>query len=231
MATAIINGKKIPIPANGISGSKISDIATSGNHKRRAVISNGKDFKTIKRNKTYHAKDLVGKKGKVTSIPERTKGYGKFGGPRNERSKQIILEQVADVAGKLFKGQNIQLDKNNMHWMVVPKYKLPKNWHHIAETTPLRISFPNNYPEEPPIGFYLKEHLILNSANGHLYNQAYHQADQYPIQNGWQWYCVYLNNGAWQPAYIKYPGDWKKGDNLWTYFQLISEVLGSAEHD
>jgi len=230
MATAIINGKRINIPESGVYGNDLKQIATRGNHKRRAVVSNGNSFETIKENKVYKPKDLIGKKGKITSIPERTKGDTKFGGRRSDFSKQIIREQVIDVAGKLFKHQNIQFDEKNMHWMNIPNYKLPKNWHHIAKETPLKIVFPTNYPSEPPIGFYLKANLP-QSANGHLYVEAYHEADQYPMQNGWQWYCVYLNNGAWQPAHVRYPGDWKKGDNLWTYLQLISEVLGSNEYD
>ncbi len=41
--------------------------------------------------------------------------------------------------------------------------------------------------------------------------------------------CSGFNPGSWQLAPIQYAGDRRKGDNLWTYFTLISEVLSGAE--
>src|SRR5436309_10452634 len=76
--------------------------------------------------------------------------------------------------------------------------------------------------------FYLKEEIPL-SVNGHLYQTAYHEACSDPLTQGWKWYCVYIHAGAWQPAPVMYPGDWRKGDSLWTYFTLISEVLSGTD--
>ncbi len=107
-------------------------------------------------------------------------------------------------------------------------YVLPPIWHNIARTTDLLIIFPTEYPELPPVGFYLKEEIPL-SVNGHLYQTAYHDACSDPLTQGWKWYCVYIHPGSWQPAPVQYPGDWRKGDNLWTYFTLISEVLSGTD--
>ncbi len=112
--------------------------------------------------------------------------------------------------------------------MIANQYVLPPIWHHIARTTDLLIIFPTEYPELPPVGFYLKEEIPL-SVNGHLYQTAYHEACSDPLTQGWKWYCVYIHAGAWQPAPVMRPGDWRKGDSLWTYFTLISEVLSGTD--
>jgi len=45
----------------------------------------------------------------------------------------------------------------------------------LPELPILLIIFPTEYPELPPVGFYLKEDIPL-SANGHLYQRVYHEA-------------------------------------------------------
>ncbi len=231
-STAIINGKRVAVPNAGgyIKGSEVKQMATGGKAGRRAIIENtsgsGKSFKTIDENKLYYVDELTGKNGKISSIPDRTKG-STFTGNRTHISKNIITEQVYDIASKLFR-DGITFDEEGANWMVVPTYKLPQNWHHIAKTTPLLIKFPDNYPSEPPIGFYMKAD-IPESANGHFFNAAYHEADKEPLSYGWKWYCVYVPAGQWNPAPIKQRGDWNQGDNIWTYFKLIAEVLES--HD
>lgn len=161
----------------------------------------------------------------TVNMPLRRKGG--FGGTRTRLSKQIIMEQVFDVAENLFK-DGVDVDSDNYDWMVVPKFFLPRSWSHIAPSTPLLIAFPTEYPATPPIGFYMQVRIPL-SPNGHLYTQAYHEAWQAPISKGWMWYCVYIAPGHWKPAAVSRPGDWKRGDNLWTYFKLIQEVLGSQD--
>jgi len=141
-------------------------------------------------------------------------------------SKSIITEQVVDIAEHYLKG-GVDFDEGNADWMVAPKYKLPKIWESIAMFSPLLIIFPTDYPEIPPIGFYLKADIPCSPDNSHFFNQAYHDACKDPLQDGWKWYCVYVNPGSWNPARCQRTGDWKNGDNLWTYFTLINEVLAS----
>ncbi len=144
-----------------------------------------------------------------------------YEGPRSEQSKALIRDQVYNVAANLFK-QGIEFDEDNCNWFVAPKYRLPRIWG--GRTTPLLIVFPTLYPEIPPIGCYVRK-TITQSANGHLYNEAYHNAYKEPLRHGWKWYCVYVSSGAWQPARIRRLGDWRQGDNLWTYLTLINEAL------
>jgi len=127
---------------------------------------------------------------------------------------------VVDIAEHLFR-QGVEFDEDNAHWLVVPNYGLPPRWHNIARGTPLMVVFPEEYPALPPVGFYMKAD-IPESPDGHFYQATYHNAWQEPLRHGWKWYCVYIHNGAWQPA-----RNWKEGDNLFTYFHLIREALGN----
>ncbi len=159
-------------------------------------------------------------------IPER--GKKSFGGPRSALSKQIITEQVYDLAEHLFK-DGIDFDDTDANWFVAPNYVLPQNWHHIARTTPLMICFPTEYPSLPPIGCYMRE-TIPQAPNGlHFYPNAFHEAWHEPLSEGWKWYCVYVPSGSWRPAPVRRPKDWMAGDNLWTYMTLIKEALTSSE--
>lgn len=150
-----------------------------------------------------------------------------YGGARTTFSKQIITEQVYDIAQKLFR-KGISFDEENADWMIANDYVMPPIWHNLVRTTDLLVVFPTEYPELPPVGFYLKAEIPL-SVNGRLYQTAYHEACSDPLTQGWKWYCVYINAGNWQPAPVQYAGDWRKGDNLWTYFTLISEVLAGTD--
>ncbi len=224
----IINGRRIQVPPSGITGQNLIQQANPGSN-RRLVMQQGPIFKQIQPSHTYKPEELYDRNGnpvKITTIPDRTKGVT-YGGDRTFLSKSIITEQVYDIAQKLFK-QGVSFDENNADWMIANQYVLPPIWHPIARTTDLLIIFPTEYPELPPVGFYLKEDIPL-SVNGHLYQRAYHEACSDPLTQGWKWYCVYIHNGAWQPAPIQRPGDWRKGDNLWTYFTLISEVLSGTD--
>lgn len=223
----IINGRRInpgSVPKNGVSG---RDLLNDMNLRsgRRPVIQRGfNGVETIVPEKRYQASDLIDKYGnglKVTSMPDRSKGS--FGGKRSHVSRQIITEQVYDLATHLFK-QGLDFDESNADWMVVPNYSLPPNWHHIARKTPLMVVFPTEFPEQPPIGFYMMADIPY-SPNGHFIDFAAHNACTEPMKLGWKWYCVYIKNGAWNPSAYRQSGDWKRGDNMFTYFTLISEVL------
>lgn len=219
----IINGRRVNIPSPTIEGQALIEMVNPGNG-RRAVILSGMDAKTIEPNKKYSVVDNKGREVKASSIPDRTKGS--FWGVRSEHSKKIITEQVYDLAENLFK-KGLDFDEEMAHWMMVPKYVLPEIWHDISNTTPLLIVFPTEYPEQPPIGFYLKAELEGSGADGHLHSNVYYEAAREPLDEGWKWYCVHINAGSWQPARVRQTGDWKRGDNLWTYFTLIREALST----
>jgi hypothetical protein len=225
---AIINGRRIEVPNSGIYGSELMQAAGNTPERRTIIQGKGMSFKTVNPHTLYKLSDLRDKHGnpvKITTIPDRTKGS--FWGNRSHLSKQIITEQVYDIAEHLFK-DGVDFDEKDADWMVVPQFYLPPIWHSIARTTPLLIVFPTEYPELPPIGFYMKAD-IPKSPHGHFYDTAYHEAAKEPLENGWRWYCVYVKQGGWQPARARKAGDWKYGDNLWKYFSLINEVLASRD--
>lgn len=220
---AIINGRRIDPRAigRGVSGSELARHANAGPG-RRPILETGGRVHPIDSQHHYSARELVDKHGrgaKITSMPDRSKGYG-FGGRRSAQSRQLITEQVIDLAENLFK-QGLDFDEEHAHWMVVPQYRLPPRWHHISRTTPLMVAFPNDYPALPPIGFYMTADLPL-SPDGHFFDGVAHGAWQEPIAHGWKWYCCYIHDGAWKPA-----RNWRQGDNLYTYFHLINEALGN----
>lgn len=222
---AIINGRRIDPNGigNGVYGSELTKHAHAGRG-RRAIIESGGKVSQIKPNHYYQSEELIDKHGngaKISSMPDRSKGDGSTG-PRTNRSKQIITEQVIDIAQNLYKS-GVDFDEDNADWLVIPKYSLPSNWHNIARSTALMIVFPREYPALPPVGFYLPDDLPM-SHDGHFYKGTYHGASEAPIHEGWKWYCVYINNGAWRPQQ-----NWRYGDDLWTYFRLVREVLGNQE--
>ncbi len=255
---AILNGRRVTnIPAAGVYGKDIIDEMRL-KPGRRPVLQKRGGFEQILPNKRYDKQELIDRKTgqplKASDIPDRNKGLemhsdrelrdarghiitvagvpdrakGSFGGRRDLLSKQIITEQVIDLAEHLFKG-GVDFDEDDAHWFVAPKFILPRNWHHIARDTPLMIAFPTEYPNLPPIGFYMREDIPHAPDRQHFYEAAYHDAWKEPLAHGWKWYCVYVQPGMWRPATVQRPGDWKDGDNLWTYMTLINETLGSNE--
>lgn len=220
---ALVNGKRInPNSINsGVYGRDLLPHAKAWAG-RRPIIENGGEVQQIDPNRFYLSHELKDKRGrgaKITSMPDRSKGFG-FGGKRSPQSRQIITEQVVELADKVFK-QGVEFDESNANWIVVPNYTLPPRWHHVIDTTPLMVVFPEEYPLLPPVGFYMSAD-ISGSPNGHFFAETFHDAWEKPIKYGWKWYCVYINGGAWRPA-----RNWRQGDNLFTYFHLIREALGS----
>lgn len=167
--------------------------------------------------------DRHGQEVLSSGLPTRSKGSNDlYSGRRSAMSRDLIRSEVFDVAAKLFK-DGVDFDEDNSNWFVAPSYRLPKIWGY-RKTSPLLIVFPTRYPEIPPVGCYLANKLKI-SPSGHFFDEAYHQASREPINKGWKWFCVYVTPGAWKPARIRRPNDWRHGDNLWTYLTLINEAL------
>jgi hypothetical protein len=226
---AIVNGRKVTnVPHSGVYGHEIiGEMGLSPG--RRPVLHKDRGFEAIKPDRRYSKHELLDRKGnplKVSDIPDRSKGS--FGGHRDALSKQVITEQVFDLAENLFK-DGVEYDDDNADWFVAPRFILPKNWHHISRDTPLMICFPTEYPNLPPIGFYMKADIPQSPDGLHFFDNAFHEAWKEPLKKGWKWYCVYVQPGTWQPAAVRRPGDWKRGDNLWTYMTLINETLAAMD--
>ena len=158
----------------------------------------------------------------MLTMPDRKKSNSIYPRQRSEYSRSIITEQVIDISANYIKGE-VNFDEDNADWVVIPKFRLPRSWG--VPNAPLLIIFPLDYPTTPPIGFYLPN--TLQSPNGHFFHKAYHGAETAPILNGWNWYCCTVNAGSWQPYPARSSGEWRRGDNIWTYITLINEILGS----
>lgn len=206
------NGKLID--GNWHSGEEIQSNMGIG---RRAVEISGKSVKNLNPRKNYSPDEIA----RIREIPDRCKG-GYFG-DRSNRSKRIIHNQIVNVSKNLFKDNaEIEFDDDNYDWMVISGYRMPPEWG-VRETS-LMIILPTEYPELPPVGFYLPDDLV--SPNGHFYSNAYHNASDAPIEKGWNWYCAYIDSGNWRPSW----GAGDGGDTLWEYITLIGELISDREH-
>lgn len=230
MPRVIINGRSVNLP-NAIKGNELIKRITTKKD-RRPVMTYGTKTEEIKSNKTYKTKELMtkgGKKVQLRDMPDRTKGQTLFWGDRSEQSKEIIAEQIIDLTAHYF-NRGVRFDDENFDWLVVDNYVLPEKWHNLPGVTANRVSlgivFPTLYPQVPPIGFYMDADIAFApEGNDHFFDDAYHEADKEFLRKGsWKWYCVYVKPNSWQPS-----RNWKNGDNLWTYFTLISEALNSSD--
>ena len=158
---AIINGRRLNVPESGVYGSELINQAGAGAGRRAVVRRGGTQFETIEPGTHYNRTDLLDGRGnpvKVTTIPDRVKGAS-CGGVRPPISKQIITEQVFDIAEHYLK-RGVDFDEHNADWMVSPNYRLPDSWSSMAQLSPLLIVFPTEYPQIPPVGFYLKGEIM-----------------------------------------------------------------------
>jgi hypothetical protein len=144
--------------------------------------------------------------------------------PRTGRRDERIEAEVLMIAPRFSQlpYQGIAYDEENRDWLVIPGYPLPERFKH--RRCDLLIVFPETYPETPPIGFYLNQRFPLRSGqfDPHATGRAFHGAPDLTEQ-GWHWYCVQMamqTQGAWRPS-----ADHRKPDNLWTYLNMVREVL------
>lgn len=239
----IINGRRVAC-STGISGQELINQTGHSRGRRVVKVSGGYVQKIDPRHHyaPHELKDKNGRPVKIKTMPERTKGnilqflglsqsqrpasapQSIFEGHRTAISRQLITEQVIDIARNYFKSP-VSFDEEGANWVVFPHFRLPRGW--SQPTTPLLINFPRDYPTLPPIGFYLPN--TLPSPHGHKFNQAYHNASSAPLLRDWDWYCCYVAQGGWQPAPLNARNGWRDGDNLWTYLTLINEVLASND--
>ena len=154
----IINGRRMQhVPDMGVHG---RDIVRSINPDsgRRVVLERGIKVETVNPKKHYSKRELLDRKGrgvKITEIPERTKGYSPtFAGRRSDLSKRIISEQVYDIAGSLYT-DGVDFDTDNADWLVIPRFRLPPIWKHVARTAPLLVVFPDGIPSTATRGLLL----------------------------------------------------------------------------
>ena len=173
---AIINGRRIQVPPTGITGQNLIQQLNPGPG-RRPVIRQGLAFRPVQPGYTYKPEDLFDRHGnpvKITTIPDRTKGMVTYGGDRTSLSKQIITEQVIDIAEKLFK-KGVSFDEEHADWMIANQYVLPPIWHTIARTTDLMIA------ENRPDRIMRSTVALMRIKAYYVHRGAYSSNCAYPI--------------------------------------------------
>ena len=180
---AKINGKMVELSGGGkVKGSDIINYASKGAAGRRVIMSDpsGVHNTRVDPDRYYDYAEFSKNSGKpveIRTMPERVKGgaaicpAGTYFKPRGQASLAVITDQVLQVAGHLFKGQDIAFDTNGGHTLIVPKYKLPDGWK--PASTPLLIIFPMEYPDLPPNGFYIQSNVVAPTNHGHIYARAF----------------------------------------------------------
>lgn len=151
-----------------------------------------------------------------------TSRLGSTGG--NGRRNQRVDAEVTMIAERFSQPpyQGVYYDETNRDWLVIPNYPLPARFR--DRRCDLLVVFPETYPETPPIGFYLNRRFPLHNGqyDPHATGKAFHGAPDLTDQ-GWHWYCVQMDMtkpGAWKPQ-----ADHRQSDNLWTFLNMVREVL------
>ena len=141
--------------------------------------------------------------------------------------RQVRIENEVRMIAERFSRppyQGVYYDEGHGDWLVIPAYPLPERFQ--ERRCDLLLVFPATYPETPPIGFYLNKRFQLRNGqfDPHATGRAYHGAPDLTDQ-GWHWYCVQMDmsrSGAWRPQ-----PDYRQADNLWTYLNMVREVLSN----
>jgi hypothetical protein len=146
------------------------------------------------------------------------------GPPAANRRNQRIDAEVKMIAPRFSRRPyyGVYYDEEHRDWLVIPNYPLPARFR--ERSCDLLIVFPEDYPQMPPIGFYLNQRFELNQGghDPHATGKAYHGAPDLTGQ-GWHWYCVQMDMqspGAWRPK-----ADHRQADNLWTFLNMVREAL------
>jgi len=161
-----------------------------------------------------------------------------FNGTRADWQKRLIQEQVAwvttsktkGICGEAFTAQDVAWSGIVFH-----HFSLPSLWKRVNPnqlTTDLMIIFPDQYPELPPVGFYLPRRLQVPPEAAHLFEGGVEGRYGVPadlLQNlagkGWVWFCSHVRVGKWNPAPIQRVSNWRNGDNLASLISNASVVL------
>ena len=167
--------------------------------------------------------------------PDRVKGVGEtyFRGKEQWR-RDLIADQVADVAERVFGDSTVELDEN-CDWVVFESFRLPKAWAEAnpgEERTRMMLIFPDEYPDLPTNGFYLpnrlrapwRDHHFLEMGVGGAYGTTADELNELRL-SGWKWFCTHIKRGSWRPARLRRLSDWHKGDSLYHIIALACEVL------
>jgi hypothetical protein len=112
----------------------------------------------------------------------------------------------------------VDYDDEDGRWVQIPRFPLPLGWD--RRTTGLLLVLPSGYPHVPPDGFYIDR--FLRTRNGQRVEHYFEREGSHNpyTDQGWGWFCIHLDRGAWRPT-----GDVFHGDNLLKLTALIRAIL------
>ncbi|MCL2147271.1 MAG: hypothetical protein FWH52_05645 [Synergistaceae bacterium] len=122
-------------------------------------------------------------------------------GEKQPWQKELIQQQVADIAHNYFKRGRVELD-NDCHWVMFHEFNLPDAWRQAnpgRNFVPMLLIFPDQYPHLPPNGFFLPNSL-RNPYSDSFYRGSYQDEERPAQSSGWEWYASYEALRDWSPA-------------------------------
>lgn len=111
-------------------------------------------------------------------------------------------------------------DYEDGEWVRIPAFRLPPGLGQA--TTDLLIDIPADYPNTPPNGIYVQQHLKLPSHYFERQSSLNRHGDR-----GWAWYCFHVDgsHGGWRAS-----TNVRRGDNLLIYLKLTRALMDLAVH-
>ncbi|MBE8952833.1 MAG: hypothetical protein SR1Q7_06785 [Quinella sp. 1Q7] len=232
MPTVIINGKAVSVPSSATPEELVRASGRQFNSDTRSVVKTKTGSNTrMKPGQREMIRD--GEQFKI--VPDRVKAANAtYFGNKEPWRKQVITEQVFEVAKKFFKKSRVELD-DDCNWVVFERFLLPDEWQRAnpgKTFVPMMLIFPDQYPDLPTNGFYLPASLQLPPNATHFFDRGYGGAFgqtaeemEFMRQGQWKWFCTHIKPGAWSPARLHEISDWRHGDNLWDIITLCVDVL------
>ncbi|MCF0237335.1 MAG: hypothetical protein HUK24_01945 [Sphaerochaetaceae bacterium] len=232
------NGRRYNADTQNISAEDICDI-TGTKKGRKIVVQTSDGMRTLERGRRYSIPPMAKFKDapdvrKAATYSESSYTYGKVRRP--DWCNEIIRDQILDIEEKLFHGSPALVDNpENPVKIAFTGFRLPNSvcsQNNGITSCPIVLMIPDQYPEMPPVGFYLPAEIKAGKHSG--YGRAYHGGSDKPVTfdgKEYRWYCSSIVAETWSPAQIQRINDWKKGDNLWQVVTLISEVLSDLSDD
>lgn len=199
-----IAGRRHIVPDNA-SERDIRQLADAGRDRFLAVQNpEGEGYEIFDEEQLKRKRDL-----NLIPLPRYRQGF-------NYRRKRINRE--LETLSSRF---DIEADDENLEYFAVLDFLLNHGW--SQPTTTLLTKIPQNYPQVPPVHFFMKKGLSYLGKNpSHFFrdNTFNELADL-----GWGKYCLHIE-GKWNPS-----NNILDGDSLLTFLELVKVVLDNLERE
>lgn len=114
---------------------------------------------------------------------------------------------------------------DNIEWVLIPDYSLPKDRYNKTQTKVLFI-IPPGYPNTGPDNFFVDADLRLKDGGmpPALNPGPQSSSGTAPIPGDWAWFSWHPKDKEWRPA-----SNLEDGDNLITFLRGVSMCLRGEE--